>query len=185
MSNAIELIERLRYPVLCTLDDRLEASDEIERLAREKHEAQDCFDAAKEEIARLTSHDQFLADANKQWIADCARLTAELAKVEVERDAAYKTNEVLRGDIANPPSDVQEFVLNKYNFFGVVAERDALRADAERLNKIAHLIGSIFVYGGFKAETHNEAELEKLLRENGTFWGSVPEYEFAAAGTIK
>ena len=71
-----ELIERLRYPVICTLDDRLEAADALERL-----------DAAKDEIERLTAHDQFLADANKQWIADCARLTAELAKVKVERDA--------------------------------------------------------------------------------------------------
>ena len=58
-----ELIARLRYPVLCTLDDRLEAADALERLAREKHEAQDCFDAAKAEIERLTAHDQFLADA--------------------------------------------------------------------------------------------------------------------------
>lgn len=30
-----ELIERLRYPVLCTLDDRLEAADALERLTAE------------------------------------------------------------------------------------------------------------------------------------------------------
>ena len=51
-----ELIERLRYPVICTLGDRLEAADALER---------------------LTAHDQFLADANKQWMKDCERLTAE------------------------------------------------------------------------------------------------------------
>ena len=32
---------------------------------------------AADEIERLTAHDQFLADANKQWMADCERLTAE------------------------------------------------------------------------------------------------------------
>ena len=30
-----ELIERLRYPVICTLDDRLEAADALERLTAE------------------------------------------------------------------------------------------------------------------------------------------------------
>ena len=64
-----ELIERLRYPVLCTLDDRLEAADALERLNREKHEAQDCFDAAKEEIERLTSEN--------------AKMRAELASSRV------------------------------------------------------------------------------------------------------
>ena len=82
-----ELIERLRYPVICTLDDRLEAADALERL-----------DAAKDEIERLTAHDQFLADANKQWIADCARLTAELAKVEVERDALKAALQLIKAN---------------------------------------------------------------------------------------
>ena len=30
-----ELIERLRYPVICTLDDRLEAADALERMTTE------------------------------------------------------------------------------------------------------------------------------------------------------
>lgn len=46
-----ELIERLRYQVICTLDDRIKAADALEHLARER----DCFDAAKEEIERLTA----------------------------------------------------------------------------------------------------------------------------------
>ena len=54
------LIERLRDYADA---DTEEAADALERLAREKHEAQDCFDAAKAEIERLTAHDQFLADA--------------------------------------------------------------------------------------------------------------------------
>lgn len=57
----------------------------------------------------------------------------------------------------------------------------ALKATApdelERLRQIAHLTGTIFCYGNFVAETHNEAVLEKLLRENGTFWDSVEQYE--------
>ena len=135
-----ELIERLRYPVLCTLTDRIEAADALERLTLERNElrakydeveaaaaeAESCMhyrgvalerltaerDAAKDEIERLTEHDQFLADANKQWVADCARLTAELNSIkeknapEIEKCNSY---------IAN-----------------LTAERDALRADAER-----------------------------------------------------
>lgn len=49
--------------------------------------------------------------------------------------------------------------------------------ELERLRQIAHLTGTIFCYGNFVAETHNEAVLEKLLRENGTFWDSVEQYE--------
>lgn len=49
--------------------------------------------------------------------------------------------------------------------------------ELERLRQIAHLIGVIFCYGHFVAETHNERVLEKLLRENGTFWNSVEQYE--------
>ena len=72
-----ELIERLRYPVICTLGDRLEAADALER---------------------LTAHDQFLADANKQWMKDCERLTAELAKVEVERDALKAALQLIKAN---------------------------------------------------------------------------------------
>ena len=53
--------------------------------------------------------------------------------------------------------------------------------DAERLREIAELIGCIFAYGDFKAETFNERRLEALLRENGTFWSSSREYEAARA----
>ena len=121
-----ELIERLRYPVLCTLTDRIEAADALERLTLERNElrakydeveaaaaeAESCMhyrgvalerltaerDAAKDEIERLTEHDQFLADANKQWVADCARLTAELNSIkeknapEIEKCNSYIAN---------------------------------------------------------------------------------------------
>lgn len=55
------------------------------------------------------------------------------------------------------------------------------KRDAERLSQIAWLIASIFVHGGFKAETYNERELERLLRENGTFFDSIEEYDTAIA----
>lgn len=51
--------------------------------------------------------------------------------------------------------------------------------DVERLRRIAWLIGCIFVHGNFKAETFNERELEKLLRENGTFWDSLEQFDAA------
>lgn len=38
--------------------------------------------------------------------------------------------------------------------------------------RIAHLIGSIFFYGNFKAETFNERELESLLRKVSRFYES-------------
>ncbi|RSF00506.1 hypothetical protein, partial [Achromobacter aegrifaciens] len=52
-------------------------------------------------------------------------------------------------------------------------------SEAVRLRRIAWLIGSIFVHGDFKAETGNERELEKLLRENGTFWDSLEQFDAA------
>lgn len=63
------------------------------------------------------------------------------------------------------------------NCAALVAEVEPLRKDAERLQQIAHLIGVIFVYGNFVAETYNERVLEKLLRENNTFWESVEQFE--------
>ncbi|GEM_PF-6476713 len=53
-----------------------------------------------------------------------------------------------------------------------------------RLRRIAWLIGRIFVHGDFKAETFNERELENLLRENGTFWDSLPQFDAALAAQV-
>lgn len=47
--------------------------------------------------------------------------------------------------------------------------------DHQRLVRVAELIGSIFFYGDFKAETHNERELEKELRALGYFFESEAE----------
>ena len=58
-------------------------------------------------------------------------------------------------------------------------ENAALRKDAEKYRKIAELIGTIFVHGNFKAETSNERELEKLLREVGCFWETLAEFDAA------
>lgn len=41
--------------------------------------------------------------------------------------------------------------------------------------EIARLIGSIYFYGNFKAETFNEKELEKLLRKYGYFFENEKE----------
>lgn len=47
---------------------------------------------------------------------------------------------------------------------------------------IAHLIGSIFYAGNFKAETANERTLESLLRDVGTRYASWEEVEAGEAG---
>ena len=47
--------------------------------------------------------------------------------------------------------------------------------DVPRLVRVAELIGSIFYYGDFKAETLNERELEKELRALGYFFESEDE----------
>lgn len=41
--------------------------------------------------------------------------------------------------------------------------------------KIAHLIGKIFFYGDFKAETPNERELQGLLEKTGHFYKTEDE----------
>lgn len=45
----------------------------------------------------------------------------------------------------------------------------------EDYKKIAYLIGSIFFFGGFEAETYNEAKLEELLRKHGFWYNTVDE----------
>lgn len=54
-------------------------------------------------------------------------------------------------------------------------------AEIERLRRISWLIGNIFVHGGFVAETVNERELESLLRQQGTFWDTLTDFESALA----
>ena len=79
--------------------------------------------------------------------------------------------------------DIMTTITLDYELQSMAANAIALAAPAtapdelERLRQIAHLTGTIFCYGNFVAETHNEAVLEKLLRENGTFWDSVEQYE--------
>lgn len=46
--------------------------------------------------------------------------------------------------------------------------------------EIARLIGSIFFFGDFKAETHNERELEKLLRKTGNFYDTQEQFDDAS-----
>lgn len=49
-----------------------------------------------------------------------------------------------------------------------------------RLHKISHLIGSIFIHGGFVAETSAERELEALLKEAGYRYATRDEAAQAA-----
>ena len=97
----MNLIERLRKGIVTSAPYEpqytvppvkicLEAADEIERLtAEEKMQLEQIVNQGLE-IARLTSHDQFLADANKQWMADCERLTAELTTSRYWREQEVK-----------------------------------------------------------------------------------------------
>lgn len=53
--------------------------------------------------------------------------------------------------------------------------RDGIECDMcreEIYRRVCGLIGSIFFYGNFKAETHNERELEAALRRLGYFFES-------------
>lgn len=54
-----------------------------------------------------------------------------------------------------------------------------LATENQRIKRIAWLIGSIFAHGDFEAETRNERELEELLKENGTFWTTVQDFDRA------
>ena len=97
----MNLIERLRKGIVTSAPYEpqytvppvkicLEAADEIERLtAEEKMQLEQIVNQGLE-IERLTAHDQFLADANKQWMADCERLTAELTTSRYWREQEVK-----------------------------------------------------------------------------------------------
>ena len=129
-----ELIERLKRTEYDDLD-ACKAADALERMAFENlrlagevsnrnsralagDTATKQFDAMYEEIERLTAHDQFLADANKKWIADCERLTAE-------RDAALAASRH-ETDLCQQALDTVKEVQAEVD--RTIAERDALRA---------------------------------------------------------
>lgn len=81
--------------------------------------------------------------------------------------------------VAQSVTDENRIAKLEAQLAAVTAERDGFRRDGEKYRRIAWLISSIFVHGGFKAETHNEAELEKLLRETGNFWESIADFDAA------
>ena len=114
----MNLIERLRAMVQKLRRTPMPIADVVPMLQE-----------AADEIARLTSHDQFLADANKQWIADCERLTAE-------RDYWYETAE---SDLAKRLAAWGELARAKQyhaaELADVVAERDSLQAQLTNIWK--------------------------------------------------
>ena len=162
-----ELIERLREDYCSCIDGYKSRgmTDPQCSSCDSKDWREECADA----LESLTKALDF-------WKNGHIEMTAELFAVKRAQDTAV--DEYIKSEEKVIALTAELARISAINA-GISDENAALRADAERLNKIAHLIGSIFVYGGFKAETHNETELEKLLRENGTFWESVPEYESA------
>ena len=57
------------------------------------------------------------------------------ASLERQRDEARETLARLRQDLADPPADVQEAVLDKLNLRSVITERDEARQQLERIAK--------------------------------------------------
>jgi hypothetical protein len=101
-----------------------------------------------------------------EWKASAETWHTAADNFRTERDAY---NEKFQNECASHDATIQH----------AKAERDGLRRDGEKYRRIAWLIGSIFVHGKFKAETHNETELEKLLRETGNFWESIADFDAA------
>ena len=96
-------------------------------------------------------------------------------KVGTESYVPFRTQEEAQASV-----DRSAIAATQEGPYEVVALYAAPQAsEAVRLRRIARPIGSIFVHGDFKAETANERELEKLLRENGTFWESLEQFDAA------
>jgi hypothetical protein len=50
-----------------------------------------------------------------------------------------------------------------------------MRINEKDCKRVFELIGAIYFYGDFVAETVNERELEKILRKNGYFFETEDE----------
>lgn len=98
----------------------------------------------------------------------------------VRTNQGYDLTRNVSGKMTTYESNTTEHAYRGF-FHGMNAPAAGDARDAKRLRRIAWLIGSIFVHGDFKAETGNERELEKLLRENGTFWDSLAQFDAAIA----
>ena len=146
----VQKLRRTPMPIADVVPMLQEAADEIERLTGELQDVRGHYERAAKErdalklianehrdgrlanaeiVAALTAHDQFLADANKQWIADCERLTAE-------RDYWYETAEA---DLAKRLAAWGELARAKQyhaaELADVVAERDSLQAQLTNIWK--------------------------------------------------
>ncbi len=137
----MNLIERLRKGIVTSAPYEpqytvppvkicLEAADEIERLtAEEKMQLEQIVNQGLE-IERLTAHDQFLADANKQWMADCERLTAELTTSRYWREQEVK-------DLTDNLAKAKQYHANE--LADVTAELAEMKADRDSLSVAAAL----------------------------------------------
>ena len=87
----MSLIDRLRRSYVDHGTNYVqEAADALERLAREKHEAQDCFDAAKDEIENLLAEEKMQLEQIVNQGLEIERLTAELTTSRYWREQEVK-----------------------------------------------------------------------------------------------
>ena len=96
-------------------------------------------------------------------------MTAPAPKSREEWETVFDDMEKQDRNWLHASGDARTAALAKWNMIrsGIIDSIIALQSEVERLQHIAFLIGNIYYYGGFKAETGNERELEALLIAGG------------------
>ena len=119
----MSLIDRLRRSYVDHGTNYVqEAADALERLAREKHEAQDCFDAAKDEIENLLAEEKMQLEQIVNQGLEIERLNKEVNNQRDEILAGDQDIERLTAELARARQ------YHATELADVVAERDSLKS---------------------------------------------------------
>ena len=103
---------------------------------------------------------------------------AELIAADKEYDEAASYDAYVKDPVGN---GARKAAATKRRA-AALALLDGQQAGVDDYRAIARLIGSIFFYGNFKAETANERALESLLRKTGNFYETEDEVLAALGG---
>ena len=160
------------------MDRRRAAEAEVERLRRDWNWEMDQRCAAQHDVLRLQTYLSEACERAEKWETEYARIAGDYAEetsaLTARAEKAEAEVERLRLQLAAAQSQINGFYLGSPDtrLRDMTHERDALRAEVERLREAANFAAN--AADGFRAELEqlrydHKTEIERLTQERDAF----------------